>query len=535
MKQFFKQFVVLFLVSSFAATGFAQTQPPKKKPAAANTTAKKPASPAKKPTPAKSTAAKPKPRPVATPTPVDPAVEKAKFDAAIAAATPAEKAELLLKFTAEFPKSEHKVRIQESLVGARAAMADERLTAGETEQGLRLFKLAISDAPKPYGDRMFNEIIARIPANLFFRGEQQPAIEIAQTIEMSVAGNPKQLLMLANFYLATENGAEAKRIAESVIKAEERNAAAYQTLAMAHRLNFDLEESAKAYAKSLELEPESASAKRSLAEMKRALGRSDEAVALYREVLAKDENDNVARTGLILSLFDNGKKAEAEADLARSLEKTPGNVFLLAGAAYWYAANNDGEKAVETARKAIEKEPRFIWSHIALGRGLMLQKKPVEAEQALIAARKYGNFPTLQYEIASARLAAGFFREAAEELHKSFVIEGGVVKTKLGGRVERGEKSFTEAIAFERRASIFAADGADSAEDADRLKALLELDQKLSVATPSEPEVIALAERFAHGDDNMNVHRKLYAANLLLQKKVGADKALEMARSATAG
>ena len=72
--------------------------------------------------------------------------------------------------------------------------------------------------------------------------------------------------------------------------------------------------------------------------MKRALGKSDEAVTLYREMLAKNDADIVARTGLVLALFDAGKRSEAETELAAALEKAPGNFVLLAGAAYWYAS-----------------------------------------------------------------------------------------------------------------------------------------------------------------------------------------------------
>ena len=68
---------------------------------------------------------------------------------------------------------------------------------------------------------------------------------------------------------------------------------------------------------------------------------------------------------------------------------------------------DEGNRAVELAENAIEREPRYIWSHIAYARGLMSQGKPVAAEQVLMKARAYGNFPTLEYELASARLAAG--------------------------------------------------------------------------------------------------------------------------------
>lgn len=490
-------------------------QPPRK-----NTAARKPAAA--------------KPRPAATPKPADPAEEKTRFDAAIAAATATEKAELLVKFIADYPKSTNLQRAQESLAGARAALADERLTSGDVDGAVKLFRLAVDEAPKPYGDRLFGSVISTIPANLFWRGHRAAALDIASAIEANIAENANQLLILSTFYLETENGIDAKRLAEAAVKLGETNSAAHQALASAHRLNFDLEQAAASFAKAVELDPEATTAKRSLADMKRALGKSEEAEALYREILAKNEKDLQARTGLVLSLFESGKRTDAEGELAKSLEENFGNVVLLAGAAYWYAANGDGGKAVEYANRAIAKEPRFIWSHIAMGRGLMLQKKPVEAEQALLAARKYGNFPTLQYEIASARLAAGFFQEAAEELKKSFTVENGVVKTRLGGRVERSGESFADVIAFERRASIFAPAAAEATGGGERLKALLELDQKLAAETKDDAEIASVAERFAAGDDNMAVHRQLYAANLLLQKGVAGERAFELARSATA-
>jgi hypothetical protein len=96
-----------------------------------------------------------------------------------------------------------------------------------------------------------------------------------------------------------------------------------------------------------------------------------------------------------------------------------------------------GAKAVELAQKAVAVEPRYTWARIALARGLIAQGDPLEAEKQLIAARQYGNFPTLDYEIAAARLAAGFYEEAARELKKNFVIKDDLIETKLGNRVAK--------------------------------------------------------------------------------------------------
>nr|MBA2737842.1 tetratricopeptide repeat protein [Pyrinomonadaceae bacterium] len=344
--------------------------------------------------------------------------------------------------------------------------------------------------------------------------------------------NAKQLLGLATFYLGIENAAEAERLANKVIAFNANLPAAYRTLGLAYRINFQLEESANAYAKALELDAESIVSKRSLAEMKRAVGKSDESAALYREILAKDETDAPAQTGLALALFDAGKRAEAEAEMTKSLAANPNNLPLLVGAAYWYAANNDGAKAVELAGKAVEIEPRYTWAHIALAHGFTQQKRPLEAERTLLAARQYGNFPTLDYELAAARLAAGFYREAADALRRAFVVKGETIETRLGGRLSKEAKNFIELLDLERRASIFQPQSADNPEAAEKLKSLLDFSQKLDAAPPDETEIAKAAEEFVKGDDKMKPHRQLFAANRLLQSNKSLPKALELAQAA---
>lgn len=471
--------------------------------------------------------------PVATAKAPKPPSEKEQFVAASAHELAGDRVAALQKFLTDFPESEHRTAAQELIASSRVLLAEEKLLSGDRVGAAELYKLVIEEAPKPFTNQMFRESIAAIPATLFWRGARPAAFEIARLIETHSVSQPPQLVELANFYISIENGDEALRLSQAAIALDPNSAAAYRTLALAYRVNFDLEQSAAAYAKALELEPDSATAKRGLAEMKRALGQPAEAEALYRNLLTANENDPPTRTGLVLSLFEGGKQAEAESELAKSLEQNPGNVILMAGAAYWYAANKNSDKAIELAQKAIEKEPRYIWSHIALGRGHMAKGNPVQAEQVLVKARKYGNFPTLEYELASARVAAGFFREAAEGITKSFEVSDGTVKTKLGGRVQRSAESFSDLVADERRASIFTPIGAVSPAIDEQLKHLVEFTSKINAAQPDEAEVAAAAGAFAAGSDNMRLHRQLYAADTMLQKKVALSKVLELTQAAT--
>ncbi|NMS52412.1 hypothetical protein, partial [Vibrio parahaemolyticus] len=109
----------------------------------------------------KSSAKSPTPKPAP-----DPELEKKRFDDAIAISDPSEKAAALIKFISEFPKSELRQRALESLAVSRAALAEQDLLAGNTELALRLLDLSIDEAPKPFSDKLFKEVISKIPGGL---------------------------------------------------------------------------------------------------------------------------------------------------------------------------------------------------------------------------------------------------------------------------------------------------------------------------------------------------------------------------------
>ncbi|MEO6590271.1 MAG: tetratricopeptide repeat protein [Pyrinomonadaceae bacterium] len=441
----------------------------------------------------------------------------------------------LQKFIADFPKSKELVLAQERIVSARAQLGEENLKTGDTAKGIEFFKSAVTDAPVPMPEKLFTEVIIQFPTNLFFRGERDAAFEIAKMIEEKAGNDAKQILGLATFYIAVENATNARRLAQRAIELAPELPAAYHTLGITNRLGFRLDEAVAAYSKALELDPNLIVSKRSLAEMKRANGKPEEAVTLYREILAKDAADATAKTGLILALFESGKQTEAEPEMQKSLAVNPNDLPLLVGAAYFYAAHNNGVKAVELAGKALTIEPRYTWANIALARGYMAQKRPLDAEKVLLAARNYGNFPTLDYEIASARIQAGFYREAADELKKNFEVKDGVLSTYLGNRVGVDAEDFLKLLSLERRAAIFSYEAAETVEDAERLKSLLEFSQELNNENANETVLSETADNFVKGDDKMKIHRQLFVAGRLLDKKKNLPKVIELTQAAVKG
>ncbi|MFN0277435.1 MAG: hypothetical protein ACKVRN_02420 [Pyrinomonadaceae bacterium] len=509
----------IFLFGFFV--NIAHPQPQKTKSAASKA----------KPSVEKTKAATAKPK--TTGTPSKRPSEQVEWDKASAISDAVESIAALRKFVEAFPKSTRKAKAFESIAETEAALGNEKLAGGDALAAAELFIAAAEDAPKPLPEKLFSETLSKFPTNLYFRGFRDEALQITKIFEDKADTNVGQLLNIAAFYISVENGSEARRVAENTIRIDPNSSAAYQTLGLANRLDFRLEESAAAYTKALELEPDSLPARRGLAEMKRSLGLPNEAATLYSEILATEEASLPARTGLILALFDAEKRTEAEAEMTKSLKANPGNVILLAGAAYWYAAHNEGAQAVAMAQKAIETDPRFIWSHLALARGLLSQNKPLDAEKALLAAQRYGNFPTLEYEIASARLAAGLYREAVEELSKSFSVNDGVIRANVGGRVPLESKDFTELVGFERRASIFAPTAADNPDNAAKLKALLEFKQELSSPELKVESLTTTSDNFIQGDDKMKIHRQIFVASELLDKKIAFPKVVEITKAAT--
>lgn len=443
----------------------------------------------------------------------------------------AERITALKKFLADYPNSKSKPRAQELLVSAHAALGDQQLKNGDTTEGMENFRLAVEEAPLDVTEKLFSGVIAQIPLNLYLRNERISAFKAAESIEAKFGNDPQRLLALANFYLGIEQGDEAARLATKAIALAPNLAEAHYLLGVGRHLSLRLDDAAAEYQKAIELDSNFRAARRSLADLSRASGKSEEALAFYREQLSVDAKDKVARAGVVISLFDLGRTEEAEKELAAALEEDPKNVSLLVGVAYWFAAHNDSKRALEFGTKAVEIEPRYTWSQIALARALVGEKRPLDAERSLRYARLYGKFPTLDYELASVLASVALYDEAAEILAKSFTLKDGEIETRLGGRTSARASNFIDLLALERRGSLFQFTAADTPENARLLKSLLAFSlaaQSANSGEVNEQELVATGKDFATGDDPMRVYRQLHVAARLMRFTKSYDAVREL-------
>ena len=178
--------------------------------------------------------------------------------------------------------------------------------------------LAIADAPVNASEKLFSGVISQIPLNLYLRGETAAATKAAQNIEAKFGGDPKRLLTLSSFYVHTEQGGEATRLATQAVQLAPDLAAAHLGLGVALHISLRLDEAAAEYKRALELDPNSKAARRSLADLNRAFGKTEEALALYRQQLDAEPADKAARAGLILALLDLNRTDEAKGRTRKS-------------------------------------------------------------------------------------------------------------------------------------------------------------------------------------------------------------------------
>jgi DNA-binding winged helix-turn-helix (wHTH) protein/TolB-like protein/Flp pilus assembly protein TadD len=141
------------------------------------------------------------------------------------------------------------------------------------------------------------------------------------------------------------------------------------------------------------------------------------AVQAYQRALQLDPSYATAHDWYGLYLAEEGRLAEAQAELKRAQELDPLSPVLNMDLAWAFVLARQYEQAVAECRKAIELEPNFVLAHAMLGTAYKQQGAP---EQMLAAVQKAvelaGRQPRSLTWLASAYVRSGRIAEARELL-----------------------------------------------------------------------------------------------------------------------
>lgn len=381
--------------------------------------------------------------------------ERAELDKALAADSES-RTQLLEKFLADHPESVLGEQAREALVRSHATVGEVALKNRDPKAATDAFNRAVDAAGDKITDRLFRNVIWPMPVVMASAGYRFEAIQLMKSFEKRFESSPERLVQIGYFYVTIESANDAVRALEQAVALAPDDHGAYNSLGTAYIISLRLDDAAAAYARAIELEPKEEFAYAGLANLKRAFGNSAEAIELYKKQLEIKPDDPETYAGLAVAHMLEDDDASAAAAFGRALALAPNNFRLYTQIAYLYASRGRFDKAREMTDLSMRYEPRFTWTHIALGNLLLGQKKYDEAIKALLDAQQYGDFPTLHFELAKAYMVDDRFSEAIGELSASFdITDDGQFETRLGDVLDLKSSKLDLLLERERQAVLF--------------------------------------------------------------------------------
>lgn len=435
---------------------------------------------------------------------------------------------------------------QESLLRARAALAENFLKQQRVDSALEEFKKAINEFPQPLSDRIFSTILA-FPLTIFNHGYRREALDLMKEFETGAWEHHNRLGQVATFYLSAEAGQDAQRILIRAIELEPKVAKYYYGLGTAYLIQLKLKEAKTAFQQTINLEQKHPLAFASLAALYRSEKSLEDAVALYKKQLEVTPESEVAYGGLGVSyLLIKEDNLAAEA-LTKQFAVSPRDFHLFTQLAYISATRGDHRKARSWAELALSIAPTYAWARIVLASSLIAQEEFSTAEEILSDIVIRGtNFPTLQLEIIRSLLLAENFDGAFEQTEQFLKITPeGEFEAQIGGQTvkSRSLKSLTEK---ERQAAINLPDSLTSDEHYKLIEGFLRFQfylSKLKNTPQNATEAEALGRRqraeiqvralealtqILSIKDERIAFRKLWAASELFQTDIALERAAEI-------
>lgn len=171
---------------------------------------------------------------------------------------------------------------------------------------------------------------------------------------------------LGGVAMAEGNNTEALKCFERMLSLAPNSVYGLTNAALAlSRLN-RASEAEKLYRRAMEVDPNDSTTADRLGLLVGRQGRLDEAIALFKEALVKDPKNASAINNLAVAYVQSGKGNDALAALQYGLRVAPDSDMLYLNLARVYVASGDRERAKETLRSLLQRQPNHEGAQRAL-------------------------------------------------------------------------------------------------------------------------------------------------------------------------
>lgn len=471
--------------------------------------------------------------------------ERQELDAALALEHPSARIEALERFLAQHPNSPYTTTVQEGIVTSWAQLAESQLVEKNLDQALFYFRKALAALPQKVSDRFFEETLARIPLAISVRGYRNEAVEMARQLEPLLATQAKQLAALGEFYMSVEAPIEAIRVLEAATELMPDDAPLRRTLSSAYRMGLRLDDAIAELQLAIGLDPQDKRAYYELANLYRSYGAYQDAIKLYHKQLEIEPKHLASVKGLALTYLAQGREDLAAIELgkARNLagsdQELARDLHLQTQIAFYHLTQGQIEQAQKAVEQALIVEPRYSWARIAAAEAELAKGRYFEAEQHLLVALQYADFPTLRFTLGKLYLTVESFDDALDQFAKAFTYtQHGKFRSRLGGVLEVQATGVGNLLSREHQSALFLFEPPTSERGFRLAESLVRLDSCLRVAKAAgtgaedSAKVEKAALDFIEADSARQAFRALYVAQRLAHSGQALELAVKLAAQA---
>jgi predicted Zn-dependent protease len=265
----------------------------------------------------------------------------------------------------------------ENAIGVLAALA---LRAGDTQRAVSLVSDAVARAPKSIDLR-------RILSSIYLSVDDPGKAE--EQMRALVALQPNELsprIELARHFAQRHELGAAQQVLEQAVRDFPENDAAKLTLVEFVSTQRSPHEGEQALRAFISREPGNEDLRLALGASRQRAGATQEAVAIYREVIRRDGTRSkglAARDRIAAIAISAGRYEQAKQLLAEVLDESPRDDDALIMRANIELAQNDPADAVVDLRSVLHDQPKSAVLHRSLARAYLAKGEPALAEETL--------------------------------------------------------------------------------------------------------------------------------------------------------